>query len=94
MKEARVIRYQSGYSWLNKKFFAEKPKAYKVALIYIRLEELQEKGAKVLKIGKPNSRGTQITFAPVESVEEYQSELERIISDGKEIWVESEKVKN
>ncbi|MEZ3435714.1 MAG: hypothetical protein K1W34_14065 [Lachnospiraceae bacterium] len=94
MKEARVIKYQSGYPRLNKKLFTEKTQVYKVALIYIRLDELQERGAKVLKIGKPNFGGTQITFAPVESAEEYQSELKKIISDGKEIGVEFEKVKN
>lgn len=94
MSEARVIRYQSGYPWLNKKFFTEKPQVYKVALIYIRLDELQERGAKVLKIGKPNFGGTQITFAPVETVEEYQEELEKIVSDGKAIGMQFEKVKN
>lgn len=93
MKKARVIRYQTGYPWLNKKLFTEKPQVYKVALIHIRLGELQERCAKVLKIGKPNFGGTQITFAPVESAEEYQSEMEKIISDGKEIGIEFEKVK-
>lgn len=94
MKEARVIRYQAGYSWLNKKLFTDKPQVYKTALIYIRLEELQGRGAKVLKMGKPNLGRTQITFVPVESAEEYQSEMEKIISDGKEIGIEFEKVKN
>ena len=93
MKEARVIRYQSGYPGLNKKFFSESPQAYKVALIHIRLDELQERCAKVVKIGKPNFSGTQITFAPVESAEEYRSEMEKIISDGKEIGIEFEKTK-
>lgn len=88
MKEARVIKYQSGYPGLSKKLFTENPQVYRVALIYIRLDELQERGAKILKVGKPNFGGTQITFVPVESVEEYRSELERIILDGKEIGAE------
>ena len=94
MKEARVLKYQAIYQGLNKRFFTEKPQAYKVALIHIRLEELQNRGAKMLKKGRPNSGGTQITFAPVESAKEYQSELERIVLDGKEIGMKFEQVKS
>lgn len=83
--EIRVIKYQVGYPGLNKKLSVENPKAYKTALIGIRLTELQERGMKILKTGRPNSGGTQITFIPLKSAEEYQAELKKIICDGKKI---------
>lgn len=46
----------------------------------------------MLKTGRPNSGGTQITFIPLKSAEEYQSELEKIICDGGKIGVKFEKV--
>ncbi|KAI4438731.1 hypothetical protein FMM80_00045 [Schaedlerella arabinosiphila] len=87
----RILKYQAGYPGLNKKLSIEKPRAYKAAIIHIRLTELQEKGMKILKTGKPNSGGTQITFIPVESAEEYKLELKKILSDGKEIGAKFER---
>lgn len=90
-EEIKILKYQAGYPGLNKKLYVENPRAYKIALIGIRLTELQERGMKMLKTGKPNSGGTQITFIPLKSVEGYQSELEKIICDGREIGVKFEK---
>lgn len=90
-EKIRILEYQATYPGLNKKISVENQKAYKIALICIRLTELQEKGMKILKTGKPNSGGTQITFIPVKSEEEYQSELEKIICDGGKIGVKFEK---
>lgn len=47
----------------------------------------------MLKTGKPNFGGTQVTFVPVETVEEYQEELKKIVSDGEAIGMKFEKVK-
>lgn len=33
MSEARVIKYQAGYSWLNKELFDERPKVYKAGIM-------------------------------------------------------------
>lgn len=91
--QVRILKYQAGYPGLNKKLYTGNPKAYQVALIHIRLEELQGRGMKILKASKPNSDGTQITFVPLESAEEYKEELERILQNGKEIGVKFEKIK-
>ena len=58
MSETRIIRYQLSFPALNKKLYEKFEKEYNVAVIQIRLDELQEKGAKLTKIGKPTFGGT------------------------------------
>lgn len=67
----------------DKKLFDEKERFYQIAVISIRLDELQTKGAVLQKMGKPTKSGTRMTFAPVRSAGEYEAEMQRILEDGK-----------
>ena len=93
MGDTVVLKYQINFPALTKKFYQEKQKIYGAAIIYIRLDELQEHGAKIIKIGKPTFGGTNITFVPVKTAEEYQEELKAIMRDGEEIGLTFEKAK-
>nr|WP_302142400.1 hypothetical protein [uncultured Schaedlerella sp.] len=77
-EEVKILKYKANYSGLSKKLSSESPKLYNAVLMYIRLMELKGRGMKMLKKGKPHSKGTKITFIPVESEEEYSSEIEKI----------------
>lgn len=80
-----VLKYQVCFKKLTKKFLEEDPDFYAKAVIILRLEELHEKCAYMVKCNKANSSGTKITFAPVRSVEEYTDKLNEIIADGEKI---------
>ena len=41
-------------------------------------------------MGKPTKNGTKMTFAPVQSVGEYEAELQRILEDGKKLGMKFE----
>ena len=93
MAGVTILKYQMTYSGMTKKLYEEKPRIYQVALIDIRLHELQKKGCYVQKINKPNRNGTSITFTQAKTAEEYQQELQKIIEDGTKLGLEIRKVK-
>ena len=86
-----IMKYQMRYLKLTRKMFEEQKNLYQNALIHIRLEELQEKGACMVKCNKPTSSGTKITFRPVKNADEYQKELNKIVSDGEKLGIIFEK---
>ena len=63
-----IIKYQVCFTKLTKKVQDHDPDFYAKAIIAIRLTELQEETAYMVKCNKANSGGTKITFAPVRSV--------------------------
>lgn len=77
----------------DKKLFDEKERFYQIAVISIRLDELQTKGAVLQKMGKPTKSGTRMTFAPVQSAGEYEAEMQQILEDGKKLGLKFEKKK-
>lgn len=81
-----IMKYQLVFPGMTKKLFDEKERFYQIAVISIRLDELQTKGAVLQKMGKPTKSGTRMTFAPVRSAGEYEAEMQRILEDGKS-WV-------
>lgn len=88
-----IIKYQIAFPGMTKKVFDEKNRIYQITAVSIRLDELQEKGAYLVKMGKPAKNGTKMTFAPVRSAEEYEVEMQKILEDGKKLGLEFEKVK-
>lgn len=82
-----------GVSRMTKKLFDEKERFYQIAVISIRLDELQTKGAVLQKMGKPTKSGTRMTFAPVRSAGEYEAEMQRILEDGEKLGLKFEKKK-
>ena len=62
-----IMKYQTMFPGMTKKLFDEKERFYQIAVISIRLDELQTKGAVLQKMGKPTKSGTRMTFAPVRS---------------------------
>lgn len=96
MSNTQIIRYQLGFPYLDKKLYTTSVKTYNIAIVYIRLDELQKKGAKITKIGKPTNGGTLLTFEPVKSCQEYEEALKSIIQDGEYMGLifEKEKKKN
>lgn len=87
------MKYQIAFPGMTKKVFDEKNRIYQITAVSIRLDELQEKGAYLVKMGKPAKNGTKMTFAPVRSAEEYEVEMQKILEDGKRLGLEFEKVK-
>lgn len=75
---------------MTKKLFDEKERMYQIAVICIRLDELQTKGAVLQKMGKLTKNGTRMTFAPVQSAGEYEAEMQRILEDGKKLGMKFE----
>ena len=59
-----IMKYQTMFPRMTKKLFDEKERFYQIAVISIRLDELQTKGAVLQKMGKPTKSGTRMTFAP------------------------------
>lgn len=94
MTNPKIIRCQLTYTGLTKKEYEKNPKLFETIVIYIRLDELQEKGMYMKKRNKPTRFGTAITFEPVRSQEEYKTELEKIISDGEKLGLEFERMKD
>lgn len=86
-----ILTYQLEFYSLTKTLYDEKPKTYAIAIIAIRLEELQEKAAYAARYNKPNRNGTKITFKTVKNAEEYEKELKRIINDGEMLGLKFEK---
>lgn len=84
MKNVTILEYQLEFP-LTKEMCEEYPYLYKIALIYIRLNELREKGSYMHKANKPNKKGTKITFKTVKNADEYEKEFEKIIEDRKKL---------
>lgn len=93
MSDLYISKYQMSFTKLTRKLYDENQKFYEKALIYIRLDELQERCAYMVKRNKPTNSGTNISFEVVNSKEEYQEQLEKIISDGEKIGLKFEKIK-
>ena len=89
----KIVKYQMTFTKMTKKLFDEQEKVYRVAMISIRLDELQERAGIMVKVGKPERNGTRITFRPVQNVEEYKSELDQIIEQWKKLGLKFEKIK-
>lgn len=83
-----IMKYQLMFPRMTKKLFDEHENIYQIAVINIRLNELQKKGAVLQKMGKPTKNGTRMTFAPVQSAGEYEAEMQRILEDGKKLGLE------
>ena len=83
-----VTKYQVTFPRMTKKLFDEHENIYQIAVINIRLNELQKKGAALQKMGKPTKNGTKMTFAPVRSAKKYEAEMQRILEDGKKLGLE------
>lgn len=92
MKDVRVCKYQMGFPALNKKLKEERKEVYDKLVIHIRLDELQGRGSRIVKIGKPTYDGTKITFRPVENRADYDDEMRKIIRDGEALGMRFEKV--
>ena len=88
-----IMKYQTMFPGMTKKLFDEKERFYQIAVISIRLDELQTKGAVLQKMGKPTKSGTRMTFAPAQSAGEYEAEMQRIMEDGKKLGLKFEKKK-
>ena len=88
-----IMKYQLMFPRMTKKLFDEKERFYQIAVISIRLDELQTKGAVLQKMGKPTKSGTRMTFVPVRSAGEYEAEMQRILEDGKKLGLKFEKKK-
>lgn len=73
---------------MTKKLFDEHENIYQIAVINIRLNELQKKGAALQKIGKPTKNGTKMTFEPVQRPGECEAEMQQILEDGKKLGLE------
>ena len=93
MSEISVTKYQIDFSKMTRNLYEQNQELYQKALVHIRLNELQKKGAYMIRCNKATNKGTKITFAPTQNEEEYQKELERIISDGEKIGLKFEAVK-
>lgn len=87
-----IMKYQTMFPGMTKKLFDEKERFYQIAVISIRLDELQTKGAVLQKMGKPTKSGTRMTFT-VRSAGEYEAEMQRILEDGKKLGLKFEKKK-
>lgn len=85
------MKYQLMFPRMTKKLFDEHENIYQIAVINIRLNELQKKGAALQKIGKPTKNGTKMTFAPVQRPGECEAEMQQILEDGKKLGLEFEK---
>lgn len=92
MERIRVKGYQVLYPQMCKKAFEISEELYNMALIKIRLEELQERGAFLHKIGKPTRKGTKMTFNTVNNTVEYERELQKIVDDGEKLGLKFEKI--
>lgn len=73
------------FTRLTKKLQGKEPDFYAKAVILVRLQELQEHFAYMVKCNKANSSGTKITFVPIRSVEEYIEKHKEIIADGEKL---------
>lgn len=82
------MKYQLMFPRMTKKLFDEKERMYQIAVICIRLDELQTKGAVLQKMGKPTKNGTRMTFAPVQCPRECETEMQQILEDGKKLGLE------
>lgn len=82
------MKYQLMFPMMTKKLFDEKERMYQIAVICIRLDELQTKGAVLQKMGKPTKNGTKMTFAPVQRPGECEAEMQKILEDGKKLGLE------
>lgn len=83
MGEMRVIEYQMNYRYLNKKMYETNRKFYDQALIYLRVSNLQNKCAYMVRANKPRTSGTKVTFAVVENAEQYRQEIRKLAEDAK-----------
>ena len=90
MKGIAVLKYQVEYPRLNKKTFETMLDMCEIAIINIRLDELQTKMAYMVKRNKPTRSGMKITFAPVKDMDQYAKELCRIIQDGEALGMKFE----
>ena len=92
MSRIKVLKYQVNFSQMTRKLHHTKRRIYDLAAISIRLEELQNKAARMVKINKPNALGTKITFEVLETAEAYQEAYDEIIRDGEALGLKFEKV--
>ena len=83
--EITIMKYQMSFPKMTKELFCKENRIYQITALSIRLDELQEKGAVLTKMGKATKNGTKMTFTQVRSKEEYEAELQRIMEQGKEL---------
>lgn len=89
----KIVKYEMTFTKMTKKLFDEQEKVYRVAMISIRLDELQGRAGVMVKAGKPERNGTRITFRPAQNAEEYKNELDKIIEQGEKLGLKFEKIK-
>lgn len=91
MLSIKTIRYQIQYKEMTKKMYITKPNTYNLAILLLRLEELQNKGARMVKQGKPYLSGTNLTFEVMQKAEEVDAAIKELCEDARKYDLELEK---
>ena len=77
----KLLGYKITFQGLRKDLFDDQQMMFRRAVLIIRAKELQEKKAKMVRMYKPNKRGTRFEFKRLESNEEIIQEVEIINSE-------------
>lgn len=85
--DVRVLKYEFINPKMNKKLFEENRKIYDKLIIFIRVDELNNKCAYLVKVNKPNRSGTKFTFKPCETHDEWEREFDRLKEDAEKMKV-------
>lgn len=85
--EARVLKYAFINPKMNKKLFEENRKIYDKVMIFIRIDELNNKCAYLVKTNKPTKNGTKFTFKTCETYDEWEREFDRLKKDAEKMKI-------
>ena len=87
MGEMTIIKYQKKYRQLHTSMYETNRGLYDKILLLVRADELRNRCAYMTRANKPMSSGTKVTFAPVETPEQYDEEVKKIVEEGKRIGI-------
>lgn len=90
-KDYYVTEFQKSFPLMNKKLKDTDEKTYDYGILHLYTKEI-ERGFKAKRINKPNTSGTKVTYAAIQSEEEfeiYRAEIELMIKKFNEKYGEN-----
>lgn len=75
--KSMILEFKRGFPYPNLRIYKNHPEVYEIALVGLHFAEFN-RGYKVVKIGKPNSKGIELIFRPFSNEEDVRNYLLKI----------------
>lgn len=83
--KAEVIEFQMEFTTLDKLMYDTDRRRFDICVLMLRASMLQTRHAKLKRQLKPTRKGTKFNFVPIQSLDEFTEEANRIVEEAKKI---------